>query len=541
MTDQRGLARQVGASVDIGAVEASAAEVPAEVLSAIAPNIPPVIPDVPPIDVPPVDIPPVPEPPSNNPQPPIDPIAAPVMPTGVSDSARLAVSRLESLFSISSNANRASHLSHTRPNTQENSDDAEIREIEKIFGQSFEDYWDLPDGKDLSFREVQTILRRAQDEYQVNSAVVYAMFVPDDEAEAVAETNILQTAFAPSGDDLLQLLLVMPEGKLERYQLPVTRREANRQVRLFRSNVSDIEDSFGYRPLAQQLYQWLLAPLEEDLAAQGIQNLLYSLDAGLRTAPVTAMSDYNGFSIERYGISVVSTMGLTQTDFPLRSRRPTVAMGVATFADEAPLPAVPIELGVVEDYVPAAQTALNEGTTRDALNAIQASAQPGVLHLATHATFDQHSPESSYIHLWEDSLSMADFSDIDWLGSDLELLILSACSTALSSVNAELGFAGLATAAGVDATVGSLWQVSDIGTLALMSEFYIQLEQSDLRFEALRRAQLALLNGETRIKDGNLLTSRGVVDLPDDWDLPENATLDHPFFWSAFTMVGNPW
>lgn len=109
---------------------------------------------------------------------------------------------------------------------------------------------------------------------------------------------------------------------------------------------------------------------------------------------------------------------------------------------------------------------------------------------------------------------MLEFSTLDWRGSDLELLILSACSTALSSPNAELGFAGLAAAAGVDATVGSLWQVSDIGTLALVSEFYARLESNDLRFEALRQAQLALLNGETRIKNGNLITSKGEIALP---------------------------
>ncbi|MEO0769895.1 MAG: CHAT domain-containing protein, partial [Cyanobacteria bacterium J06649_4] len=80
-----------------------------------------------------------------------------------------------------------------------------------------------------------------------------------------------------------------------------------------------------------------------------------------------------------------------------------------------------------------------------------------------------------------------------------------------------------------------------VGTLALMSEFYTQLESTDMRFDALRQAQLSLLRGETRIEDGDLVTSKGKTDLPDDWDLPENATLDHPFFWSAFTMVGNPW
>ena len=202
---------------------------------------------------------------------------------------------------------------------------------------------------------------------------------------------------------------------------------------------------------------------------------------------------------------------------------------------------MPIELSVVKSYVPASQTVLNEGTTLTALESVQALEQPGVLHLATHAIFNSQTPEESYIHLWDDPLTMAEFSELDWAGSDLELLILSACHTALSSPNAELGFAGLAVAAGVDATVGSLWQVSDVGTLALMSEFYAQLESSDLRFEALRQAQLALMRKETRIENGNLITSRGEVPLPEEWDLPAIATLEHPFFWSAFTMVGNPW
>ena len=500
--DQRGLSRVVGATVDIGAVELTEVE-----------RFLPTAPEVP-----------------ANPEVPGE---SPVPEKG----AEPFVSRdfLDPMLSAGGGGWMA-----IAPNDDENADNRTISQLERTFGRSFEDYWNLPLKPARDFDDVQSILRRAQEEYKVNSAIVYAVFLPKQTGLDAGE-NSLYVEPTPAPDDLLHLALVMPAGELVRYQLPITREQATSQVRLLRNAVSDPEDEFGYLPLTQQLYRWLLAPLEQDLEKQGIQNLMYALDAGLRTAPVTAMRDYNGFSLERYGISVVPNMGLTQAEFGPAVKRPTVAMGVSQFDSAAPLPAVPIELAVVKNLVPVSSTLLNEGTTVNALESVQALEKPGVLHLATHTNFDHHSPESSSILMWDQPLSMKEFAKLDWLESDLNLLILSACSTALSSPNAELGFAGLAAAAGVDATVGSLWEVSDVGTLALMSEFYAQLEQTDLRFEALRRAQLALLKGETRIQNGDLLTSQGVVDLPDDWDLPENATLEHPFFWSAFTMVGNPW
>ncbi|MEO1681645.1 MAG: CHAT domain-containing protein [Cyanobacteria bacterium J06631_12] len=495
--DQRGGPRFVGESVDIGAVELTEAELP--------PPEPSVVEPVGPVDG-------------------ADEINDRLIDPAVSTAD---FSGLDSLLAI-----RREH--------KLNDANVSIRRLEHSFSQGFEDYWDLSAGPDLGFEEVQAVLRRAQEEYKVNSAVIYAIFAPDELGEEDAST-ILQVDPTPAADDLLNLSVVMPEGELVSYQLPVTRREASRQVRMLRSTVSDPDDAHSYQPLTHQLYQWLLAPIETDLAAQNIQNLMYALDAGLRTAPVTAMHDGDEFSLERYGISVVPSMGLMQADFPVPVRRATVAMGVSEFQSEQPLPAVPIELEAVKSIVPVAQTVLNEGTTVDALSAVQALEQPGILHLATHASFDNRSPESSYIQMWNEPLNMKAFSQLGWGESDLELLILSACSTALSGRNSELGFAGLAAASGVDATVGSLWQVSDVGTLALMSEFYSQLESTNLRFEALRKAQLSLLRGETRIEGGDLTTSRGEIDLPDDWSLPESAMLDHPFFWSAFTMIGNPW
>jgi CHAT domain-containing protein len=123
----------------------------------------------------------------------------------------------------------------------------------------------------------------------------------------------------------------------------------------------------------------------------------------------------------------------------------------------------------------------------------------------------------------------------------VELLVLSACRTALGDEQAELGFAGLAVQAGVKSALASLWYVSDEATLGLMSQFYEQLKSAPSKAEALRQAQLAMLNGQVRIESGNLRDARGVVRLPAALAGLQDKQLTHPYYWAAFTMIGNPW
>jgi CHAT domain-containing protein len=88
-----------------------------------------------------------------------------------------------------------------------------------------------------------------------------------------------------------------------------------------------------------------------------------------------------------------------------------------------------------------------------------------------------------------------------------------------------------------------MWAVNDAGTAALMTKFYESLKTAPIRAEALREAQVAMAKGELFIKDGRvegLAADRGLV-LPAESVDEDTIQLTHPYYWAAFTMVGNPW
>jgi len=137
--------------------------------------------------------------------------------------------------------------------------------------------------------------------------------------------------------------------------------------------------------------------------------------------------------------------------------------------------------------------------------------------------------------------------DLKWNNPPLELLVLSACRTAIGDKEAELGFAGLALQSGAKSAIASLWYVSDAGTLALMTEFYQYLKVSQpkdppiIKAEAMRLAQIAAIEGKVNIENGQLRTARGETFLPPSIPQLEGKNLSHPYYWAAFSIIGSPW
>lgn len=74
-----------------------------------------------------------------------------------------------------------------------------------------------------------------------------------------------------------------------------------------------------------------------------------------------------------------------------------------------------------------------------------------------------------------------------------------------------------------------------------MSELYRQLRTAPIKAEALRLAQISMIRGQVRLEKGQLQTVKGNIKLPPQLADLGKRNLAHPYYWSAFTVVGSPW
>ncbi|MBD2103989.1 CHAT domain-containing protein [Leptolyngbya sp. FACHB-261] len=446
-----------------------------------------------------------------------------------------------------------------------------VAALERIITRQFDDYLDLPgDVPSLDLRDARAILSRIERETGIKPGVIYAIFVPEEIANKapVGQTSLepisgqlgpqgailrhlIEQQIRPQnrrperGSDRLELVLVTARGQLMGQLVPdATRAKVLELTKRFQGEIRNPirRRSTTYLGPAQQAYRWLVEPLRTELQAQDIDNLVFIMaDVGLRSMPLAAMHDGQRFLIENYSVGLMPSLSLTDTRYASVKAAQVLAMGASEFTDQEFLPAVPVELSAIKQGSWQGRFFLNQDFTLENLKAQSQQIPFDIIHLATHAEFQPGSPRNSYIQLWSESKLR--LNQLEQVGrrESLELLILSACRTALGDRDAELGFAGVAVQARTKSALGSLWSVSDIGASGLVAEFYQQLRTAPIKAEALRQAQLAMLRGQVRLEDRQLRWSGGSLPLPPELFRLGDLELSHPYYWSAFTMIGSPW
>lgn len=414
---------------------------------------------------------------------------------------------------------------------------------------------DQPQQPVATITTMQETLAEIEQTTGANPALVYVYFEPTEIAlepvSAQTSEASSQPTRSPRPDDELEIMVITADGEaIRQRQAGITRKQVENTSRNFRQQVtSQFSAAQHYLSPAQQLYNWIVDPIASTLNQHNINSLGFVLDTGIRTLPIAALHSGDRYLVEDYSLGILPSFSLTEFDQGKQNETRTnfstaqvLAMGASRFENQPALPAVEAEVTLIADQLWEGDAFLNEAFVLDNLQTQLSNKEYDVLHLATHAIFESGNSDNSYIQLWDDQLTLNELSSLNLSESELSLIILSACNTALGDPASEYGFAGLAVSAGSQSALASLWPVSDEGTLGFMSQFYTHLREASVTAEALQQAQISLLRSEVGIADGIVYGPNDEVlaTLP---SLVESGQWDfsHPFYWSAFTMIGNPW
>ena len=341
------------------------------------------------------------------------------------------------------------------------------------------------------------------DQIDPQAAVIYPILLPD-RLEVIVRLPGASGALIAHSQPLADGELQRTVAELERllYADPIERSSF---------------DSRALLPASQRLYDWMLRPLEGELQASGATHLVFVPDSALRNVPLAALHDGQAFLSQRYGIALAPGLQLRATAGRPAGQRQVLLAGISEARNAFPaLANVTTELQSLQKRMPGTLL-LNRSFTRDALRQALASGDYSVVHLATHGQFGS-SAADTYLLTWDENIAV---TDLDALlqpgrrrqGDSLDLLVLSACQTAVGDPAANLGLAAMAVRSGASSTIASLWPVSDEATATFMTAFYEAWQVGRVsKVEALRQAQRQLIASEN---------------------------FQHPFFWAAFTLLGN--
>ena len=334
------------------------------------------------------------------------------------------------------------------------------------------------------------------DEIDPNAAIFYTIILPDR----------------------LEVIVTLPGQSLRQITTNLPKTEIEEQLALVKRNITSPWRVLSKENL-QTIHDWLIGPIEAELANSNIRTLVFIPDGALRNLPMSVLYDGENYSMEKYSIAVAPSLQLIDPKALVRQNFSALTAGLTEVRPHRPdlgaLPGVKVELENIKAEVPSL-ILLNESFTESNFNTEVNTSGYEVVHLATHGEFSSVA-EETFLLTWDDVININELNTL--ISADqkqknpIELLVLSACQTAAGDSRAALGLAGVAVRSGARSTLASLWSVDDVATTELMTRFYQRLATGKVtKAEALRESQQELL---------------------------QRQQFNHPFYWSAFILLGN--
>jgi CHAT domain-containing protein len=294
--------------------------------------------------------------------------------------------------------------------------------------------------------------------------------------------------------------------------------EVRKTVEQLRQNL-ETRSTNEFKKQSQEVYNWIIAPIASELEKHKIENLVFILDDPLGNIPMGALYDGKQYLIEKYNVAITPGLELLNPKPIARTGLRIIAGGLSEASKNFPaLPNVKVELDAIKSKVTNTRVLLNRQFTKNAIEDAVQSLNVPVVHLATHGQFSSKAEDTFILTYSDQVINVRDLNGLlqsretNQRGA-VELLVLSACSTATGDTRSDLGIAGVAVRSGARSTLASLWTVDDKATSKLMGEFYTQLKEPNItKAKAIKNAQVSLL---------------------------KDPLYEHPYYWAPFVLVGN--
>jgi CHAT domain-containing protein len=323
--------------------------------------------------------------------------------------------------------------------------------------------------------------------------------------------------------DRLEIIVKLPnQPELRHYTTYQSLEQVESILEQLQKNLREPDRTNDIKQLSQQVYTWLIEPIENELSSLNIKTLVFVLDGSLRNIPMAVL--YNAkqkqYLIQKYAITLAPGLQLIDPKPLERKGINALTAGVSQQIKVdgrlfTPLDNVPKELQKIQSAIPDSKELLNQTFTKANVQSQIQRLPYTVVHLATHGEFSSNA-DKTFILAWEKLLKVKDFDSLLRLREQsesrpIELLVLSACQTAAGDKRATLGLAGIAVRAGARSTLATLWSVDDKSTTEIIIKFYQNLINTKVpKAEALRLAQISIISSD-----------------------------ENPYFWAPYVLVGN--
>jgi CHAT domain-containing protein len=322
--------------------------------------------------------------------------------------------------------------------------------------------------------------------------------------------------------DQLHVIVKVAGKSLRHYAVNQPQVEVEHVLSQLRQSITEPDTIADVKALSQQLYSWLIQPIESGLQQSQIQTLVFVLDGALRSVPMAVLYDGKQYLIEKYAVALSPGLQLLNPEPIANEQLQVLAAGLVqpppNFQNFPPLPEIQSEFDFISRAGVPITTLLNQDFTSKTLENKVNQTSFNILHLATHGQFSSRA-EDTFVLAADGPINVTQFDTFlqhqdETRSQAIELLVLSACQTAAGDNRATLGLAGAAVRAGARSTLASLWNIGDRSTAILMGEFYKELVNSKVtKAEALRRAQIMLLK--------------------------RYPNYSRPGYWAAYVLIGN--